>query len=230
MTSAKSAALLVVLCACSDSPSPPGDALIPDAPPDVDNGTCGALMRFTGEFVDWDSGTNFCGIFGASFQARGATQKSMTAPNGRFDLCVASDATVLVDITPPSQPSQCASSQLTYELPGIAVANKAVITAGGFWSGRSFVSDHMPAPAPTKAQVFVHINGTPREVSIEAMHGTAQARVNGTWGAGTSGSDVFFPDVDPGPGTTILTASNAIGTGPIPLEAGKMTSVSIILN
>jgi len=227
MATANSAALLVLICACSDGAAPR------DAAPDVDNGACGGLLRFTGEYVDWNSGATFCGIYKATFQARGSTAADTTEPNGRFDMCIPDQATVVVDITPPAEPSHCyLPENETYQLPGLAVANKEVISAGGFWSGRTFVTGQPPVvPDPAKAQVFVHVNGSPRLLTLEAPHGSAQALVNGTWAPGSTGSDVYFPNVTPGLGTTILSAEgNAIGTGSIPLEAGKMTTLSIILN
>lgn len=222
MAPARSAAFLVLLCACG------GDAAPRDATtPDIDNGACGSMLRFTGEYVDWDSGATFCGILGAQLQVPGGGAASVTAPNGRFDLCIPDAPVVLVDITPPAAPSQCTTPPQTYVLPGIAVANKAVILAGGSWSGRAFGMARQTVN-PTKAQVFVHVNGTPGPVSIAAAHGPAQARMNDTWSPGETGQDVFFPDVDPAGGTTTLSAGAAIGTGPIPLVAGKMTEVSII--
>jgi hypothetical protein len=225
MSTTRSAALLVIVCACG------GDAAPRDATtPDIDNGACGSMLRFTGEYIDWDSGAAFCGILGAELQVQGGGATSATAPNGRFDLCIPDAPVTLVDIKPPTTASPCAMPQpppATYTLPGIAVANRAVILAGGFWSGRGFVMGRQ-AVDPTKAQVFVHVNGTPRAVSIAAAHGTAQARMNDTWAPGETGQDVFFPDVDPTGGTTTLSAGTAIGTGPIPLVAGKMTEVSII--
>ncbi len=227
MPTVRSAAVLVAICACGSSASPR------DAPADIDNGTCGSLVRFTGEYVDWDSGTAFCGIFDAQFQVEGTGVTATTAPNGRFDLCVPDEPVVLVDITPPADGSPCAlpqsDPQPTYTLPAIAVANKAVIEAGGAWSGRGFVTGRETVDL-TKAQVFVHVNGTPRQLSLTAAHGPAQARVNGTWAAGDTGSEVFFPDVDPGSGTTTLSAGTAIGAGSIPVVAGKLTNLSIIGN
>jgi hypothetical protein len=213
------------LCACSDDAAP-RDATTPD----IDNGVCGSALRFTGEYIDWDSGAVFCGIFGAELQVQGGGAKGTTPPNGRFDLCVPDQPVVLVDIKPPTALSQCAAQRDTpYVLPGIAVANKAVILAGGFWSGRGFAMSRQ-AVDPTKAQVFVHVNGTPRPVSINATHGPTQARMNDTWAPGDTGQDVFFPDVDPAGGATALSAGSAIGTGSIPLVAGKMTNISIIAN
>ena len=227
MSTARSAAVLVILCAaslcaCGDDAAP-RDATTPD----IDNGVCGNLLRFTGEYIDWDSGAAFCGIPGAEFQVPGGA-KGTTAPNGRFDLCVADEAQILVDIKPPAAASPCAATRDTpYVLPGIAVASKAVILAGGFWSGRGFAMSRQAVDV-TKAQVFVHVDGTPVAVSIAAAHGPAQARMNNTWAPGSLGQDVFFPDVDPAGGATMLTAGGAIGAGAIPLVAGKMTNVSIL--
>ena len=54
--------LLLPACPVTDSP---GDGMVPVV---VDNGNCGDLIRFTGEYVDWDSsGSKLCGIFGARF-------------------------------------------------------------------------------------------------------------------------------------------------------------------
>jgi hypothetical protein len=224
MPTARSAAFLVLICACSDDAAP-RDATTPD----IDNGSCGSLVRFTGEYVDWDSSSAaFCGIFGAQFQVEGGGASGTTAPNGRFDLCVPDGPMTLVDITPPVAQSQCTVPHASYALPAIAVANKAEILAGGSWSGRGFVMGKQN-PDPTKAQVFVHVNGTPPlVVALTAMHGATQARVNDTWAPGETGQEVFFPDVDPAGGLTTLSAGSAIGTGMIPLVAGKMTIVSII--
>jgi hypothetical protein len=224
MSTARSAAFLVILFACSDDAAP-RDAITVD----IDNGSCGSMVRFTGEYLDWDSGGTFCGIFGAAFQVQAGGEPATTAPNGRFDLCIPDAPVVLLDITPPTAESPCSMPPAMYALPGIAVANKAVISAGGLWSGRAFVMTRQPVD-PTKAQVLVHVNGTPRAVSLTAAHGPAQARMNDTWSPGETGQEVFFPDVDPAGGATTLAAGGAIGTGSIPLVAGKMTNVSIIAN
>jgi hypothetical protein len=242
MFTMRSAALLVAFGACSDSPASP-DARLPDALPadalpadapaqdaaaDASAGCTG--IRFTGEYVDWDSSSSpFCGIFGAEFAVPGGGERQTTAPNGRFDICIPDAPVTLVDITPPAAASTCSMPPAAYTIAGIAVANKAVITAGGAWSGRAFVPARQAVDS-TKAQVFVHVNGTPVAVSIGAAHESSQARTSGTWAAGNTGEEVFFLNVDPGTGTTDLTAAGAIGTGPIPLVAGKVTNVSIIAN
>src|SRR5512140_1890506 len=202
MSTARSAAFLVLICACSDDAAP-RDA----STPDIDNGSCGSMVRFTGEYVDWDSsGAAFCGIFGAQFHVEGGGASGSTAPNGRFDLCIPNQPVTLVDITPPTAQSQCTVPPASYALPAIAVANKAVILAGGSWSGRGFVVGKQ-TPDLTKAQIFVHVNGTPTEVSLAAMHGPTQARMNDTWASGTAGQEVFFLDVDPAGGNTTLAAA-----------------------
>src|SRR5512146_1481945 len=105
MPTARSAALLVLICACSDDAAP-RDATTPD----IDNGSCGSMVRFTGEYIDWDSSTDvFCGIKDAVFQVEGVDAKVNTAPNGRFDLCAPDQPIVLVDITPPTMASPCAA-------------------------------------------------------------------------------------------------------------------------
>ncbi len=217
-------ALCFLIQACNgDSPS---DAMIPV---DIDNGTCGDMVRFTGEYVDWDeSGSTFCGVFGAMFRAREGGGMSSTAPNGRFDLCVPDQPITLVDITPPAQASSCSMPPGSYTMPGIAVASKNVIFAGGFWSGRAFVMGRQ-AVDPNKAQVFVHVHGTPSTVSIGAEHGQAQARNGDAWEPGDTGQDVFFSDVEVGGGETTISAMGAVVPDRIPLVAGTMTNVSIVV-
>jgi hypothetical protein len=204
-----------------------------DAAPDIDNGTCGAQLRFTGEYVDWDSDTTFCGLPGSEFTVPGGATQKLVAPNGRVDLCIPDQATVLLDIAPPSTLPGCkvvSDPQLTYALPGIAVANKAVILAGGFWSGRTFITGRESYDA-ARAQVFVHIAGPARAVSLDAghAHGAPQAVATSTWAPGDTGHEVFIPDVDPVGGTATLTvAGGAIGAGAIPLAAGKLTTLTVV--
>jgi hypothetical protein len=50
-----------------------------------------------------------------------------------------------------------------------------------------------------------------------------------TWAPGNVGHEVFFPDVDPNGGSATLSVDGgAIGTGSIPLAAGKITTLSVI--
>jgi hypothetical protein len=202
-----------------------------DAAPDIDNGTCGSALRFTGDYVNWDNDTHFCGVFGARFQAEQGGGSSMTAPNGRFDLCVPDQPTALVDITPPADLPDCVVDKTqSYPLPGLAVANKQVILAGGEWHGRTFLTGQVAFNA-SLAQVYVHVDGTPRAVSLELgrAHGQTMAVATNTWAPGNVGHEVFFPDVDPNGGSATLSVDGgAIGTGSIPLAAGKITTLSVI--
>ncbi len=226
---------IVVVAACGDD----GGSAI-DATPtvDIDNGSCGDQLRFTGELVDWDStDAMFCGINDADLQGGGAMDS--TSPNGRFDLCLPRSMQVtLLDVTPPTGMSSCTSPPGTYALPGIAVANQAVILAGGFWSGRVFTSARQQSFFQSaglvfdqaKAQVVVHVDGPQRGVAITATHGTTQAFSGTGWAAGETGRDVFFPNVDVGVGggsTTLTVVGGAIGTGSIPLSPGKITYVTV---
>jgi hypothetical protein len=204
-----------------------------DAAPDIDNGTCGAQLRFTGDYLDWDSDTTFCGMPGTDFAIPGGGTQRLVAPNGRIDFCIPDQATTLLDITPPSILPGCkvvSDPQLKYSLPGIAVASKAVILAGGSWSGRTFI-DGRETYDPAKAQVYVHIVGPAHAVSLDLshVHGAPQAVATTTWAPGDTGHEVFIPDVDPAGGSATLTvAGGAIGAGPIPLAAGKMTTLTVV--
>lgn len=207
---------------------------------DIDNGSCGDQLRFTGEYVDWDTNTSFCGIGEATIEVEGDGAMDTTAPNGRFDLCIpqTSPTTKLI-VTQPSGNSQCTSPPAGYSVPTILFANRDVIQAGGFFSGRAFTTARQQtlfqsvgaAFDSNKAQVLVHVNGTPRAVSLAAAHATTQANMTSTWGAGDIGKDVFFPNVDVGAGTTTLSVDGgAIGTGSIPLIAGTITNVSVLVH
>lgn len=222
--------------ACGDDGNTPIDAT---PQPDIDNGTCGAQLRFTGEYVDWDTDASFCGIFDARFDAQDGSATDNTAPNGRFDVCISAGVEQLnFNVTPSATPSQCTVPPSTYPLPGLVVANKAVILTGTLFSGRNFTIDREATVFSnagttfdaTKAQLFVHVEGTPRAVSISAAHATTQAVVDTTWAAGDTGHEVFFPNVDVGGGTTELSVTGgAVGTGTIPLAAGKVTSVTVVV-
>jgi hypothetical protein len=204
-----------------------------DAAPDIDNGMCGSMLHFTGEYVDWDNDTTFCGLPGSVFTIPGVGPKTLNAPNGRIEFCIPDQSTTLLDITPPPTLPGCkvvSDPQLKYSLPGIAVADKAVIAAGGFWSGRTFI-DGRETYDPAKAQVYVHVDGPARAVSLDASHahGQIQAVTTNMWAPGDTGHEVYIPDVDPtGGSATLSVAGGATGAGSIPLVAGKMTTLTVI--
>jgi hypothetical protein len=227
-------ALLAGCAGCGDD----GGAVDASIVVDIDNGSCGDQLRFTGEYVDWDTDAAFCGIGMATVEVDGDGAMDTTAPNGRFDLCIPrTSATTRLVVTQPSGMSPCSNPASSYTVPVILHAQRDVILAGGFFSGRAFTmarqaSFYTAAGLTfdaTKAHVFVHVNGTPRAVSLAAPHAAAQAISGTAWAAGDTGRNVFFPNVDVGSGTTMLTvAGGAIGAGSIPLVAGTITNVSVL--
>lgn len=226
-----------MLVACGDDGAGPVDAAI--VPVDIDNGSCGDQIRFTGEYIDWDSHASFCGINQALIEVNGGSMDS-TAPNGRFDLCLPDAPSTRLDVTQPTALSQCTTPPGGYTIPTILFAQKVVIQNGAFFSGRAFTTGRqgtffqmvgMPFD-PTKGQVFVHVDGIERTIALGAAHGPVFSvrvgTVSNDWAAGAAGTDVFFPNVDVGTGTTMLMADGfAVGTGPIPVIAGTITNVSM---
>jgi len=227
--------LVLLLAACGDD----GGTADASFTIDIDNASCGDTLHFTGEYVDWDTDVSFCGIGDATVEVEGDGATDTTAPNGRFDLCIPrTTPTNKLIVTQPPGNSMCANPPSGYSVPTILFANRDVILAGGFFSARAFTTarqdSFFQAAGLTfdsnKAQVFVHVNGTPNAVSLAANHAAPQAIVATTWGAGDTGKNVFFPNVDAGSGTTTLTvAGGAIGTGSIPLIAGTITNVAVLV-
>ena len=168
----------------------------------------------------------------ASLQVHGdATRHSSTNPNGRFELCLAPAATTQVDVTPPTGMSEWSNPKSSYTVPGMLIANKAVLDAGGVISARSYTTAIAPSFGfdSAKAQVFVHVDGTPRAVSNSSASDAAQAWNGTALAAGNTGANVFFPNVDPSGGTTTVSMSGtALGTGSVPIAPGTFTYVTVI--
>ncbi len=228
-------ALLVslALVGCSDDANK-------DASVDIDNGSCGDQVRFTGEYVDWDTHTTFCGIKDATLDVTGGAT-STTAPNGRFDLCLpGANVNTTLTITQPTVASQCTQPASTYLTPTIIFASKAVIRGGGFFSARSITMSRLPAfftqigqtYDPAKAIVVVHVNGAmPRAVTLSGDHGAPQTTTATGWAPGDIGTDVVFPNVAAGTGKAKLSiAGGGIGEGDVPVTAGTITNVAVIAN
>lgn len=221
---------MLACSACGDDGDSPSDAT---PVVDIDNGTCGDQLRFTGEYVDWDDDVKFCGIFNATFAVQGGGTSVTTAPNGRVDqICISpSQPITLFDVTPSPAMSECSVPLSTYSLGGIAVANVAMLRAGGFWSGRNFTEARKPTlgftPDPAKGHVFVHVDGEHRTVAITGTHETSQAIVDKEWAAGDTGHEVFFPNVEVGNVTISATGGGVIGAGEVPVAANKITYVSL---
>ncbi len=231
-------ALGLALGACSDGGAKPKDAS-PDTPVDMAPGTCGANTFFTGEIIDWDStDAKFCGVFNSKLMARGLTAPADSSnPNGRFELCVPHQAQALVDVAHGTNTSQCPGVTGSYPVRAILVAEQAVIDANGLFSARAMTQGRQDvmftqigqAYSATQAQLVVHVDGTPRAVSISANHAATQ-RFDGTaWAAGDTGSDVFFPNVDPG-SVQVTVMGGAVGTTTLTLESGAFTYLTVVAN
>ena len=226
----------LLLGACGGGSGGPVDTGL--APVDIDNGSCGDQLRFTGEFVDWDTHTAFCGINQATLEVPAGAMDS-TAPNGRFDLCLPDAATTRINVRFGAANSQCTTPPAAYTIPTIILAAKAVIQSGGFSSARAFTTARQTsffqkvgvAFDSTKAQVFVHLDGPARVVTLGAAHAATQSVIVGTvstdWQPSESGQDIFFPNVDVGTGSTTLgITGTSVAPGTIPLVPGTITNVS----
>jgi hypothetical protein len=224
--------LVLLITACSACGDDGGSGV--DATPvvDINNGTCGSQLNFSGELVDADSTmASFCGVNGAMLSGGGAMKT--TAPNGRIDeMCIPDGGVTQITVTPAATASGCPTTPGTYTLPGLVVANTATIRAGAFFSGRMITMQRLTTLVPgfdiAKAHVMVHVDGPPRGVAILATHGPALAYSGTAWAAGERGTDVLFPNVDAAGSTMLTVVGGAVGTGSIPLQAGKLTLVNVL--
>jgi hypothetical protein len=227
------------LGACGDSGAKPADAAVDVAP-----GAC-TDTTFAGEIIDWDAtSAEFCGVFKARLSARGQTGRTDdTSPNGRFGLCIPQEPQSLVDVSFSTEASQCAKQVGSYTDRVVLVADQALIDAGVMFSARVMTPDRhammftaIGAPSdPAKAQLVIHIAGTPHEVSLSAVSHDAAQQFNGTtWepvaGSAAPGSDVLFPNVDPAASPVTVTVGGAVVATGIALEAGVFTYVTVLGN
>jgi hypothetical protein len=224
------------LAGCSDNGGTAKDAGT-DVPGDS---MCGAGTFFTGEIVDWDSTTaKFCGVYNASLTVSGqsgAGAGDMSNPNGRFELCVPHQALTEVDVAHGANPSECTTPKDVYPVRAVLFAEQAVIDGGGMFSARAMTQhrqDDMFTTIGTafnaaKAQLVVHVDGAQRQVSISvSAHDTTQKFDGAAWAAGDTGTDVFFPNVDPG-SVQITVAGNTVGSpATVTLVANAYTYVDV---
>lgn len=233
------AVLVLGLGACGGGNSTPHDAA-----PDTPTGPCGAELSFTGEMIDWDSTeANFCGVAGAVWTVRGDTSRTETTPpNGRLSMCLARKTQTIIDVTPPTAGSQCPAlfnqPMNTYPMAAVAIIPDTVLVPNASFSVRAMVQSRQAsmetqigaALNPSDGQLYVHVVGAPHAVSISAAHGAAQKFDGTTWAAGTTGSDVFFPNVDLSGGVVGVTiAGNAVGNGNFTMEPGKLTYLMLVV-
>jgi hypothetical protein len=238
-------------CGGGDDGGAPKDASdTVDTPP---VSVCGADTPFTGETIDFDSNgvaDGFCGVFGTTVTVRAATKvtTATTAPNGRFvGICVPAQG-ALIDITPPTEASQCASQPGSYPKAGILIVDPAVIAAGGKPSVRMLSSVAlarmytMAGPVggdynPDQTNVVFHFTGTPQKVTTESNSFSKVQQFNGTqWETVTDqtapGSDVLFPNLDASTPIKFTIAGgtpNSVTLTPgATLVADKFTYVTIV--
>ena len=201
-----------------------------DSSPDAPQGSCAkGEVFFTGELLDWDStAAMFRGINDATLTVEGeAARTDKTAPNGRFELCLAATtggATTKVAVD--------ATSASTY-LDGVAIADPEVLAAGATPSFRDFTAMRemlfSPRIALGKAQLFVDVAGAQREVTLPATYEAAFAFDGTTWAAGTTGRAVFFVNVDARtPTTTVTMPGTFLGGKSVPLTANQLTFVTLL--
>ena len=222
------------LAGCSDNGGTPKDASS-DVPTDS---MCGAGTFFTGDILDWDSTiAKFCGVYNSGLTVSGQSAPAdLSNPNGRFELCVPHQALTEVDVAHGANLSECTTPRDTYPVRAVLFAEQAVIDGGGMFSARAMTQHRQDdmfstigtAFNPAKAQLVVHVDGAQRQVSISVpAHDTTQKFDGAAWAAGDTGTDVFFPNVDPG-SVQIAVAGNTVGSpATVTLAANAYTYVNV---
>lgn len=206
--------LALAACGGGDSGNKPTDAAIDGA---TDGAPADAnCTNYTGEIIDWNANsTTFCGVYKATVTVRGQTTLTTTTnPNGRFTLCFAPTSTaVTIDVTPPTDASQCLASIGTYTHAASLTLLPTAIARGDLASVRLLSDSELTTEysisgvgqmyVATQGQFVIHIDGTPSRVKsvsgIEGKNCAPQRQFNGTkWenvdGSAAAGTDVLYPD------------------------------------
>lgn len=202
--------VLVCVAAACGSERARGDA--GDLPPDGAQ-MCGAsAVLFTGELLDWDTSA---AIAGATLTVGGAS--ATTTDSGRWQLCLANDPVVLVDLVAGEY------------IGGTIAVFKDVLGANGAFSLRSFTAARGQQPPfaydAAKAQVFVHVIGGARAVDVSSPHDAGFHFTGSAWAAGQTGTDVYVPNIDPAGGVAKVAVDSATEIGTVPIAAGAFTYV-----
>jgi len=211
------AVLVLALAACSAC-GDDGNATV-DAPPDQ----CAPEIQFTGELVDWDSTTSaFMGVPGAKFTlASDPTKTSMTAPNGRFVLCIPY-ADGIVNIEPMAGSDYVA---------GKVVVNKDIVAFDTMLSYRGLKLARAAAFGfdASKAHVFVNVQGGSRGVSSSPAPTATHTFDGTTWSQGAMGTNLYLANLS-GAATATLSASGGSvnGAGAVPITPGQFTYVTLV--
>jgi hypothetical protein len=209
-----------------------------DAPPDA--APCPADRLYQGQYLDWESTTSgSCGIAGAAFTVAGDSSLTWSTPaSGQVRLCLPS-ATVRtqIDITPPSAASACASSPGSYvtTIPGLTMADPAVIATGDNVSYRDFSTTIGPTLNLdlTDGYLFVDIIGSAGAITLseQPVSGAQVQYYDGTQWSTTMPAtivSVFYPNLDPTPGSVTVTMTGATGNGSVPLQASTISYITLV--
>ncbi len=220
-------ALLGCATACGgcsdDNPSTP-DAIVDDAARDA--GPCGGAERFvTGELVDLDStSAQFLGVFNARLSAEGMPARaSITAPNGRFELCVPAAPTITLDV---DAPADYLDGKLYLE---VQEPDARPLSFRAFGQARGAM---LYAFDPARAHVLVFLAGDRSDLTLDRAHDPPLAGNDDgtpgtfTWSPGAAGRYVLFPNVDAS-GPTATLGGDLSGPHTIPVAAGQLTLVGI---
>lgn len=204
----------LVLAACGDD----GGMATVDAPPDP----CMPEMQFTGELVDWDSTDSaFKGVFGAHFTLQGNPSKTtMTAPNGRWILCVpAADGLATVD-----------TAMTSGYIGGTVKIDKTVIQSGAQLSYRSFTTTRAADFGfdAGLAHVFVHVHGGSRTVTTTDAPAVKKHFDGAAWVDGNTGSNIYLGNIAGTSTALTVSGGGATGASSIPLAAGQITYITIV--
>jgi hypothetical protein len=212
--------LVSVLAACGGC-GDDGNGSADAAPPDP----CAPEMTFTGELLDWDSGgsVGFMGVPGATVVIpTDTTKQDITAPNGRWELCVEAKNDEAEMFPAPS----------TNYIAGRIVIWKNIQVGLPALSLRTFTTTRAADFGfdATQSHVFVHVLGGTRTVSMSSAFTpqTMQTFANGAWSAGNTGTDLYFGNI-PASGSASIVVSGGDWTGPTSFVTapGEFTFVTI---
>lgn len=217
--------------ACSDDTG--GDI---DASPDaidaaVDaidaGGPCPGELYFTGGYLEWDSTGGIPGVNASTWTVRGQpTRTDTSAPNGRVELCLQTTGVSTIDVTEASHVAGIyVADPAVFQQAGSLFQVKGITTtrAGTFYTDLGLTFNQ------AAGHVLVEKVGTAIPLTLGAG-GTAYASdgiSDNTWTAGNTGGFVLFANVPIAATTTLTSTSSFTGPASLPLEAGKLTLVTI---
>lgn len=223
--------IVAALVCCAAAGCEGGGGATPDASPDAapdapaDAGRCGADRFVTGELVDFDSSrAQFKGVFNARFTVEGMpARSSMTAPNGRFELCVPAASALVLDVDAPADYLDGTAYIEAEALGGRPLSFRAYTQLRG---------SQLYSFDATRGHVLVFLAGDRATLTLNRPHGQPLAGNDDdndgafTWAPGSAGRYVLFPNVDVS-SPTITLGGDLSGPHSIPVAAGKLSLVAI---